>query len=104
AAAGRTIVAHLGSGASLCALLGGRSIATTMGFSALDGLVMGTRCGALDPGVLLYLMAQHGLGVAALEQLLYEQSGLKGVSGGSSDMLALLALSRGAPPEASALL
>src|SRR5581483_489307 len=61
AAAGRTIVAHLGNGASMCALQGGRSVATTMGFSALDGLPMGTRCGALDPGLLLYLMDRHGL-------------------------------------------
>ncbi len=91
AARGRTVVAHLGNGASLCALRGGRSIATTMGFTALDGLVMGTRCGALDPGVLLYLIDRHGLDARALEQLLYEQSGLLGVSGISSDMRDLLA-------------
>ena len=87
----RIIVAHLGSGASLCALHGGRSIATTMGFSPLDGLVMGTRCGNLDPGVLLYLMDRHGMDARALEHLLYHQSGLLGVSGISNDMRALLA-------------
>jgi acetate kinase len=91
AAAGRAVVAHLGNGASMCALTGGRSVATTMSFTALDGLPMGTRCGAIDPGVLLYLMEQHGMGLRALEQLLYEQSGLLGVSGTSSDMRALLA-------------
>jgi acetate kinase len=90
AAAGRTVVAHLGNGASLCALQGGQSVATTMGFSALDGLPMGTRCGSLDPGVLLYLMDRHGLGARALEELLYQQSGLLGVSGISSDMRTLL--------------
>ena len=86
----RIIVAHLGSGASLCALRNGRSIATTMGFSPLDGLVMGTRCGNLDPGVLLYLMDRHGMDAQTLEQLLYHQSGLLGVSGISSDMRTLL--------------
>jgi acetate kinase len=91
AAAGRTVVAHLGNGASLCALKGGRSVASTMGFTALDGLPMGTRCGALDPGVLLYLMDNHDLDVRALEKLLYQQSGLLGVSGISSDMRALVA-------------
>jgi acetate kinase len=87
----RIIVAHLGSGASLCALHKGRSIATTMGFSPLDGLVMGTRCGSLDPGVLLYLMDRHNMDARALEQLLYHQSGLLGVSGISNDMRTLLA-------------
>ena len=87
----RVIVAHLGSGASLCALHHGQSIATTMGFSPLDGLMMGTRCGSLDPGVLLYLMNRHGMDARALEQLLYHQSGLLGVSGISNDMRALLA-------------
>ena len=87
----RIIVAHLGSGASLCALHNGRSIATTMGFSPLDGLVMGTRCGNIDPGVLLYLMDRYGMDARALEQLLYHQSGLLGVSGISSDMRTLLA-------------
>ena len=90
AAAGRTVVAHLGNGASLCALKGGRSVATTMSFTPLDGLPMGTRCGALDPGVLLYLMNQHGMGARALEELLWKQSGLLGVSEVSSDMRALL--------------
>jgi acetate kinase len=87
----RIIVAHLGNGASLCAMHNGRSIATTMGFSPLDGLVMGTRCGNLDPGVMLYLMAQYGMDAHALEQLLYHESGLLGVSGISSDMRTLLA-------------
>ena len=86
AARGRTIVAHLGNGASMCALSRGRSIATTMGFSALDGLPMGTRCGSLDPGVLLYLVGRHHLDVHQLEELLYKKSGLLGVSGISSDM------------------
>jgi acetate kinase len=90
AAAGRTIVAHLGNGASMCALKGGRSIASTKGFTAVDGLAMGTRCGALDPGVLLYLMDQHRMDARALENLIYQQSGLLGVSGISSDMRTLL--------------
>jgi acetate kinase len=91
AAAGRTVVAHLGNGASMCALRGGQSVASTMGFTAVDGLPMGTRCGALDPGVLLYLMDRHGMDARDLEQLIYHQSGLLGVSGISSDMRALLA-------------
>jgi acetate kinase len=91
AGAGRTIVAHLGNGASLCAMRAGRSVATTMGFTALDGLVMGTRCGALDPGVLLYLLRNEGLSPDAAQRLLYEESGLLGVSGISSDMRTLLA-------------
>ena len=91
AAAGRTVVAHLGNGASMCALKGGKSVASTMGFTALDGLPMGTRCGALDPGVLLYLLDRHDLDARALEKLLYQQSGLLGVSEVSSDMRALLA-------------
>jgi acetate kinase len=91
AAAGRTIVAHLGNGASMCALKGGKSVASTMGFTALDGLPMGTRCGAIDPGVLLYLMDRHGMDARVLEKLLYHESGLLGVSGVSSDMRALLA-------------
>src|SRR5262249_46857209 len=90
AAAGRTIVAHLGNGASLCALKGGVSVATTMGFTPLDGLPMGTRCGAIDPGVLIYLMDQHHLDVRALEHLLAYESGLLGISGISSDMRTLL--------------
>ena len=87
----RIIIAHLGSGASLCALDKGQSIATTMGFSPLDGLVMGTRCGAIDPGVLLFLMDRHGMDARALEQLLYYESGLLGISGISNDMRTLLA-------------
>jgi len=90
AAEGRTVVAHLGNGASLCAMMGGRSVATTMSFTALDGLMMGTRCGAIDPGVLLYLLDRHGMNARALERLLYEESGLLGVSGISSDMRVLL--------------
>jgi acetate kinase len=103
AAAGRTVVAHLGNGASLCALLKGRSIATTMGFTALDGLVMGTRCGAIDPGVLLYLLSHDHLSTADLERLLYERSGLKGVSGGCSDMRELLGRADEAAGEAVSL-
>ena len=91
AALGRTIVAHLGNGASLCAMNAGRSVATTMSFTPLDGLVMGTRCGAIDPGVLLYLIDRHRMSGPDLERLLYEESGLRGVSGISSDMRELLA-------------
>ena len=87
---GRVIVAHLGNGASLCALVGGKSVATTMGFTALDGVPMGTRCGVLDPGVLLYLLQEKGMSAAEVETLLYRQSGLLGVSGISSDMRRLL--------------
>ncbi|HEX6363018.1 MAG TPA: acetate/propionate family kinase [Albitalea sp.] len=89
-AKGRMLLAHLGNGASLCAVREGRSVATTMGFSALDGLMMGTRSGALDAGVLLHLMRQ-GMDGAALEKLLYKQSGLLGVSGISADMRTLRA-------------
>jgi acetate kinase len=85
----RTVVAHLGNGASLCAMQDGRSVDTTMGFSALDGLVMGTRCGALDPGVVLHLQTSHGLSADEVEDLLYQQSGLFGVSGISGDMRVL---------------
>ena len=85
AARGRTIVAHLGSGASLCAMQGLQSVATTMGFSALDGLMMGTRCGALDPGAVLNLMEIEKLSLEEVGQLLYHQSGLLGVSGRSSE-------------------
>jgi len=85
AAAGRAIIAHLGNGASLTAIREGRSVATTMGFSALDGVPMGTRCGALDPGVVLYLL-RAGLDADALEELLYRDSGLKALSGGTGDM------------------
>jgi acetate kinase len=90
AAAGRTVVAHLGNGASMCALRAGKSVATTMGFTPLDGLPMGTRCGALDPGVLLYLLDEHKLDARAIERLLYHESGLLGVSGIASDMRTLL--------------
>jgi acetate kinase len=92
-ARGRTIVAHLGNGASLCALLNSKSEDTTMGFSALDGLVMGTRPGDIDPGVLLYLQERDGMTVQELEHMLYNESGLKGVSGLSGDMRTLLASS-----------
>ena len=88
AAKGRLLMAHLGNGASLCACLQGKSIATTMGFSTLGGLIMGTRCGDLDPGVLLYLL-QEGMSLQELEDLLYRQSGLKGMSEISADMRAL---------------
>lgn len=91
AASGRSVVAHLGNGASMCALAAGKSVASTMGFTALDGLPMGTRCGAIDPGVLLYLLDHNGMDVRGLEKLLYHESGLLGVSGVSSDMRALLA-------------
>ncbi|MFL6845724.1 MAG: acetate/propionate family kinase [Allosphingosinicella sp.] len=90
-AGGRVIVAHLGNGASLCALRSGRSVATTMGFTPADGLVMGTRCGSIDPGVLLYLMEERGLDARAIEDLIYKKSGLLGVSGISSDMRTLQA-------------
>jgi acetate kinase len=88
-AAGRVIVAHLGNGASMCALKGGRSVASTMGFSALDGLPMGTRCGQVDPGVLLYLMDQEGMTATEISDMLYRQSGLLGLSGVSNDMRTL---------------
>jgi len=84
------VVAHLGNGASLCAMERGESVATTMSFTALDGLMMGSRCGAIDPGVLLYLIDRHRMDARSLERLLYEQSGLLGVSGLSSDMRELL--------------
>ena len=90
AAQGRTVVLHLGNGASMCALQSGRSVASTMGFTAVDGLPMGTRSGALDPGVILYLMDERGMGARAVEKLIYQQSGLLGVSGVSSDMRELL--------------
>ena len=90
AAQGKTVVCHLGNGSSMCALEGGRSVASTMGFTAVDGLAMGTRCGAIDPGVLLYLMDQRGMDARAIEKLIYSKSGLLGVSGTSSDMRKLL--------------
>jgi acetate kinase len=85
-AGGRVIVAHLGSGASMCALANGRSVESTMGFTALDGIPMGTRPGQIDPGVLLYLLTEKGMEPAALQDLLYRDSGLKGLSGISNDM------------------
>jgi acetate kinase len=88
-AAGRVIVAHLGSGASMCAMKNGRSVDTTMGFSALDGLPMGTRCGSLDPGVLLYLL-HEGWSGDRIEELLYKKAGLLGISGVSNDVRTLL--------------
>jgi acetate kinase len=91
AASGRTVVLHLGNGASMCALADGRSVASTMGFTAVDGLPMGTRSGNLDPGVVLYLMDERGMDARAVEKLLYQQSGLLGVSGVASDMRTLLA-------------
>ena len=85
----RVIVAHLGNGASMCAMKSGKSVATTMGFSALDGLMMGRRCGAIDPGVLIYLQRTKGMSVGDIETLLYRQSGLLGVSGLSNAMQVL---------------
>lgn len=90
AAAGRTIVAHLGNGASMCALRAGKSIATTMGFTPADGLPMGTRCGSLDPGALIYLMDELEMDARQIERLIYQQSGLLGLSEISSDMRVLL--------------
>ncbi|MDG4595420.1 MAG: acetate/propionate family kinase [Candidatus Contendobacter sp.] len=90
AAAGRTVVLHLGNGASMAAIRAGKSVASTMGFTAVDGLPMGTRSGNLDPGVVLYLMDELKMDARAIEKLLYQQSGLLGVSGISSDMRTLL--------------
>ena len=90
-ASGRVVVAHLGNGASMCAILDGKSVDTTMGFTALDGLPMGTRCGALDPGVILYLQQARAMSPAQIEDLLYHRAGLLGVSGISADMRTLLA-------------
>ncbi len=89
-AAGRVIVAHLGNGASMCAMKDGHSVATTMGFTALDGLPMGTRCGDLDPGVILYLLNERRMSSEDITDLLYHKSGLLGISGVSSDMQELL--------------
>ena len=91
AASAKTIVLHLGNGSSMCAMDAGRSMATTMGFTPADGLPMGTRCGAVDPGVILYLMDERKMDARAIERLLYSESGLLGVSGISSDMRTLLA-------------
>jgi acetate kinase len=88
---GRIVVAHLGAGASMCAMRGRRSVATTMGFTALDGLPMGTRTGAIDPGVILYLMSERGMPLGDVTELLYKKSGLLGLSGISSDVRDLLA-------------
>ena len=96
-AAGRVVIAHLGNGASMCAIRDGRSVGSTMGFSALDGLPMGTRCGQLDPGVVLYLLQQEGMSADEITQLLYTESGLKGLSGLSHDMRVL---ERAGTPEA----
>lgn len=87
---GRVIVAHLGSGASLCAIAAGKSIESTLGFTALDGLPMGTRCGQIDPGVILYLLQQRGMTAQEVQDLLYKESGLKGLSGISNDVRTLL--------------
>ncbi|QKV17544.1 acetate/propionate family kinase [Oricola thermophila] len=95
---GRVVIAHLGNGASMCAVRDGRSIASTMGFTALDGLPMGTRCGQLDPGVLLYMMDQEKMTPPEISKLLYHESGLKGLSGVSHDMRELEASGR---PEAA---
>ncbi|NMG28657.1 acetate/propionate family kinase [Aromatoleum evansii] len=88
---GAVLIAHLGNGASMCALREGKSVASTMGFTAVEGLMMGTRTGSLDPGVMLYLMEQKGMNAKALTNLLYKESGLLGVSGISQDMRTLLA-------------
>ncbi len=97
---GRVIVAHLGNGASMCAMQGRKSIATTMGFTAVDGLMMGTRTGNLDPGVLLYLMDYHHMDAKTLTKLLYKESGLLGVSGISQDMRELIASDKAEAKEA----
>ena len=99
----RIIIAHLGNGASLCAVHDGRSVASTMGFTAVDGLMMGTRCGSLDAGVILYLMRAYQMDADAIEDLIYRKSGLLGVSGISSDMRTLRASSNVAAKEAIAL-
>jgi acetate kinase len=97
-AQGRVVVAHLGNGASMCAVRDGQSVASTMGFTALDGLPMGTRCGQLDPGVVLYMMAQEGMDANTIQSVLYNESGLKGLSGVSHDMRELEASDK---PEAA---
>jgi acetate kinase len=99
--AGRTIVAHLGNGSSLCAMKDGKSVATTMGFTPLDGLMMGTRTGAIDPGVALYLIEQKGMTAAQVADIFNKHSGLKGVSGTTADMRTLL--SAGTPEAAEAV-
>jgi acetate kinase len=102
-AEGRVVVAHLGSGASLCAMQGGQSVATTMGFTALDGLMMSRRCGAIDPGVILYLITEKGMTADEVSRLLYHDCGLAGVSGISDDMRTLLASAEALAREAVAL-
>ncbi len=102
-AAGRVVIAHLGNGASLCAVHHGKSIASTMGFTAVDGLMMGTRCGSIDPAVLVYLMDQHRMGARDIEDLIYRRSGLLGVSGISSDMRTLRDSADSSATEAIAL-
>lgn len=102
-AGGRVVVAHLGNGASLCAMHAGRSVDTTMSFTALDGLVMGTRPGTLDPGVVTYLIRERGMSAAQVEDMLYHRSGLLGVSGVSGDMRELLASSEPHAKQAVAL-
>lgn len=99
----RIIVAHLGNGASMCAMKNGKSIDSTMGFTALDGLMMGSRCGNIDPGVILYLMQSKKMGYKEIEKLLYYESGLLGVSGISNNMQVLLETPRSAAEEAIAL-
>jgi acetate kinase len=89
-AAGRLVIAHLGSGASMCAIANGQSVESTMGFTALDGLPMGTRCGQIDPGVVLYLLSEKGMSTKAVQDFLYKDCGLKGLSGVSNDVRALL--------------
>ncbi|MDO6460162.1 acetate/propionate family kinase [Granulosicoccaceae sp. 1_MG-2023] len=98
--AGRVIIAHLGNGASMCAVKNGISVGSTMGFSALDGLPMGTRCGQIDPGVLLYLIQEEGMDAEALSDLLFKQSGLKGLSGISNDLRVLEASAEPAAKQA----
>ncbi len=102
-AKGRVIAAHLGNGASLCAMRDGRSVDSTMGMTALEGLMMGTRCGSIDPGAILYLMQSGGMDAEAITKLLYQQSGLLGVSGISADMRELLASAEPHAAEAVAL-
>jgi len=97
---GNVVVAHLGNGASMCAIRDGQSVGSTMGFSALDGLPMGTRCGQLDPGAVLYLMDQMQMGAREIEHMLYRESGLKGLSGISHDMRVLLASRESAAAQA----
>ena len=90
---GKVIAAHLGNGASMCAMADGKSVESTMGFTALDGLPMGTRCGQVDPGVVLYLIEQKGMSAHEVQHLLYHDCGLKGLSGISNDMRELEASS-----------